>query len=97
MIPAELFLAVVLYALGLIVFGHFESGTPTLRRVRKYIVLVGLIALVCLTVGRPWSWVFVVGLFGVSIAVHCWWCIRHGIHPITAEPRDRYRQLRGWA
>ena len=97
MIPAELFVAVVLYGLGVIVFGHFTAETPILGRVLKFLVFVGLVAAVSLSASRWWSWLLVAGTFTVAIGVHCWWCVRHGIHPVTAEPRDRYRRLRGLA
>ncbi len=36
------------------------------------------------------------GLPGVGLAFHLWWCRKHGIDPLTAEPKERYYELRGW-
>jgi len=32
----------------------------------------------------------------VGAVFHLRWCRRHGINPITAEPRDECYRLRGW-
>jgi hypothetical protein len=32
----------------------------------------------------------------VGAVFHVWWCRRHGINPLTAEPKEEYYQLRGW-
>jgi hypothetical protein len=34
------------------------------------------------------------GLAGTTF--HFIWCAKNGINPITAEPRRRYYELRGW-
>jgi hypothetical protein len=46
--------------------------------------------------GRPWTFVWIFGLPGVGAVFHFLWCWRHGINPITAEPKDEYYRLRGW-
>lgn len=46
--------------------------------------------------GRPWTLAWVFGLPMTGTAFHLWWCARNGIDPLTAEPRDRYYELRGW-
>ena len=56
-----------------------------------YLAVTGLLGA---TVGRPWTLVWVLGLPAVGAVFHLIWCLRHGINPITAEPRDRYEQLR---
>jgi hypothetical protein len=28
--------------------------------------------------------------------IHGWWLPKQGIHPLTAEPKERYYKLRGW-
>jgi hypothetical protein len=33
---------------------------------------------------------------GVGLAFHLWWCRRHGIDSLRAEPKERYYELRGW-
>jgi len=44
--------------------------------------------------GRPWTFIWIFGLPAIGAAAHLIWCRRHGINPLTAEPRDRYEQLR---
>lgn len=46
--------------------------------------------------GTFWG-LFPIGLMLVAFAVvHLWWLPRQGINGLTAEPRDKYFELRGW-
>ena len=85
-----------MFAVGNILFGHFEERTPKWRRILKLFVITGLVALISSTAGRIWS----AALFGVMLVVvaiiHGWWLPKHGINPWTGEPRDKYYALRGW-
>ena len=92
----EWFFASVIVAAGSTVFGHFEEKTPLWRRLSKWAIYLGLTALLSRKPGRPWSlvWVFSSPYFGTSF--HVWWCRKHGINPLTAEPKDKYYKLRGW-
>jgi hypothetical protein len=85
-----------LFAIGNIVFGHFEERTPKWRRVLKFFLFTGLIALISSTAGRAWSIALVGALFCVVLAIHLWWLPKHGIHPFTGEPKEKYYALRGW-
>jgi hypothetical protein len=85
-----------LFALGNILFGHFEEKTPKWRRVLKLFVIVGLVTLISATAGRAWSAAFVGTLLAVAMVIHAWWLPRHGINPFTAEPKEKYYALRGW-
>jgi hypothetical protein len=84
------------FALGNIVFGHFEERTPKWRRVLKFFLMTGGIVLLSATAGRQWSVGVVVSLFAVALFIHLWWLPKHGIHPFTAEPKEKYYALRGW-
>jgi hypothetical protein len=44
--------------------------------------------------GRPWAFIWIAGLPPSGAAFRVIWCRRNGINPLTAEPRDRYEQLR---
>ena len=83
-------------ALGSVLFGHFEQGTPAWRRVLKLAVFLGVTALLSGTAGRTWAFVFLGALAVAGTSVHFWWCRRHSIDPWTAEPRDRFHELVGW-
>ncbi|HZP46903.1 MAG TPA: hypothetical protein VFB07_00085 [Vicinamibacterales bacterium] len=86
-----------LFAVGTIVFGHFEAGVPKWRRVLKLAIALGATALVDAVGGRVWAWAFIAGALTFGLTVHFVVLRRHGIDPWTAEPRDRYYALRGWA
>ena len=92
----DLFLASTLFALGCIVFGHFEAHTPLPRRLARLTILLALTALVSWGLERPWSLIWIVGVFGIGTGFHVWWCRKHGIGIFSAEPREKYYQLRGW-
>jgi O-antigen ligase len=86
----------MMFAVGSIVFGHFEERTPKWRRILKLFVLTGLVALISSTLGRVWSVALVAGLVGAAALIHAWWLPKHGIDSWTAEPKDKYYALRGW-
>ena len=90
----EWFLSAVFIAVLSPTFGHFEAVRPTLTRIARWLVYLGITGLFGLLIGRPWTFVWVVGWPLVGIIFHITWCLRHGINPITAEPRDKYEQLR---
>jgi hypothetical protein len=57
-------------------------------------VFLAVTGLIGVLVGRPWTFVWILGLPVIGAVFHLIWCRRHGINPLTAEPRDRYEQLR---
>jgi uncharacterized membrane protein YfcA len=85
-----------LFAVGNILFGHFEERTPKWRRILKLFVMTGAIALISSTAGRAWSAAVLLALLAIVTVIHAWWLPRHGIHPLTGEPKDKYYALRGW-
>ena len=85
-----------MFALGNILFGHFEERTPKWRRVLKFFLMTGGIVLISATAGRAWSIGVLGALLAVVAVIHGWWLPKHGIHPLTAEPKDKYYALRGW-
>jgi hypothetical protein len=92
----EMAVASTLFAMGGILFGHFERGTPAWRRLLKLFLFLGLTALLAATAGSAWALGWIAGMLLLGTSVHFWWCRRHGIDPWTAEPRERYEQLRRW-
>ncbi|HXI26769.1 MAG TPA: hypothetical protein VNG89_00050, partial [Vicinamibacterales bacterium] len=86
-----------MFALGNILFGHFEERTPKWRRVLKFFLITGAVTLISATAGRTWSIGFVGTLFGLVAVIHGWLLpMRYGINGFTAEPREKYYALRGW-
>ena len=85
-----------LFALGNILFGHFEERTPKWRRVLKFFVMTTAVTAISATAGRAWSASFVAALLGIVAVIHGWYLPKHGINGFTGEPRDKYYALRGW-
>lgn len=94
---AEWFLSAVISVLGFTLFGHFEEKTPKWRRLSKWAAYFGMTALIRRKPGRPWTFAWILGWPALGFVFHLWWCRRNGINPLTAEPKDRYYELRGWS
>ena len=92
----ELSIAIVIAAIGTTVFWRFAEGYPFWRRVLKWAIYFGLTVLLSTTVGRGWALGWVLGLPVVGGTVHMWWCRKNGIHPVRAEPREKFHKLMGW-
>lgn len=90
-------LAVVMsiFAVGNILFGHFEEHKPKARRVLKVALVAGLTFTLSF-VGLRWIAYVLIGALGLAAAyVHIWWLPSHGINGWTGEPRDKYYDLLG--
>lgn len=85
-----------LTAIGGILMGHWESGTPKWRRILKIFVFCGLSVLISATAGRAWFFVFLGVMTGLVILIHAWWLPKKGINGWTGEPKEKYYALRGW-
>jgi hypothetical protein len=85
-----------IFAVGNIVFGHFEQETPKWRRVLKFAIITSLTGLIASAGGHGWSAAFVATIATAGLTAHFVILRRHGINPWTAEPKDKYYALRGW-
>lgn len=85
-----------IFAVGNILFGHFEEGTAKWRRVAKFLLALGVTLLISATAGRFWFFVFLAGVSIFPLVIHLWWLPKHGINGWTGEPKDKYYELRGW-
>lgn len=92
----EVALVASIFAVGNILFGHFEERTPKWRRVVKLFLFITLAVLISATVGRIWFFVFLGTMFMFALVIHLWWLPKHGINGWTCEPKDKYYELRGW-
>lgn len=89
-------LMATIFAVGNILFGHFEEHTPKWRRILKFVAITGGATALAEGVGRAWLW-GVLALGSVAVVyIHFVILPRHGIHPLTGEPRERYYEFRGW-
>jgi len=85
-----------LFAIGNILMGHFEEGTPNWRKVLKLFVATTILVVLWTFLGRWAVWSFFGLLFLVVLYIHLIWLPKHGIHGWTGEPKDKYYELRGW-
>jgi len=85
----------MIFAVGNILFGHFEERTPKWRRVIKVFLVTGFVGSIAWKFGAFWG-LAPVGLMLVAfVIVHLWWLPSKGINGLTGEPRDKYYALRG--
>ena len=85
-----------LFAVGTILFGHFEERTPKWRRLLKFAIIVAVVAVLDRVAGAAWARGFLAAAASVGVTTHFVVLRRHGVDPWTAEPRDKYYALRGW-
>ena len=91
---AEWLSAAIVIAVLTQAFGHFETVRPLWTRIARWLVYLAVTGVLGATIGRPWTFVWLIGLPAAGAVFHVVWCLRNGINPLTAEPRDRYEQLR---
>ena len=93
----EVAMVMTVFAFGNIFFGHFEERTPKWRRALKVLVFVGVTLAISAALGRVWAMGFLVVAAVIPfVVIHMWWLPKHGINGWTAEPKEKYYQLRGW-
>ena len=87
--------AVVLgtFAVGNILFGHFEAHRPKWRRLLKVALFLAVVLSLSATLGRIWAYAFLALPLAAAAYVHLVWLPSHGINGWTGEPRDRYLEL----
>ena len=92
----DLLILGALYSVGFLLFNQFEERTPPWRRLLKWVIFMGIFALLSGTAGRPWPYIafFCIGLAGGI--VHIYWCRKHGIGLFIPRPREKYYKLRKW-
>jgi hypothetical protein len=83
-------------ALGNLVFYRFDPRQPLWRRLLKVVVALVVTAIAF----HYFRWTGVMVWFALLLAplvyIHGIWLPRHGVNGWTAEPREKYHQLRGW-
>ena len=92
----EVAVVATMFAVGNIVFGHFEEGTPKWRRIAKLFLVMALAVGISGTFGRAWMWAMFGALALPVLVIHLWWLPRKGINGWTGEPKEKYYALRGW-
>jgi hypothetical protein len=78
-----------IFAVGNILFGHFEEHRPKSRRLLKVALVVGVTAVLS-SVGLRWVAYSLIGLLGLfATYIHAWWLPSHGINGWTGKPTKR--------
>jgi hypothetical protein len=73
-----------------VVFNNFEKHMPIGYRMKKLMIVIGVLAAIGITFGRVAYW-GVIGLMTVGqVYLHVWYFPKHGINGLTAEPYDTY-------
>lgn len=80
---------------GPAVFAAFELETPWWRKILKW-TLVCVITLGAYRFMGHWALAIPISLGAAGTTFHVIWCRRNHINPLTAMPRRRYYELRGW-
>lgn len=82
----EVAVVMTIFAIGNIVFGHFEAHRPTWQRLLKVVVILAVVVSLSETDGRPWSMGFLGALLLIPLVIHAWWLPRNGVNGWTGEP-----------
>ena len=93
----EVAIVSIIYAVGNIIFGHFEERTPKFRRVGKYILTLIIVCLFSFYLGRTAAMSFLALFLIPLFYVHGYVLPKKkGINGWTGEPKSRYYEIRGW-
>lgn len=82
-----------IFAIGNILFGHFEQHRPPARRLAKVAIVLGITLGLSSTVGRIWGLGWLLLPLSAAAYVHLRWLPSRGVNGWTGEPRDRYLAL----
>ena len=87
----------MIYALGNILFGHFEERTPKWRRVGKYFITLVIIILISVYLGRIVSMILLASFLIPLLYIHGYYLPKKkGINGWTGEPKNKYYDFRKW-
>ncbi len=92
----EIAIVSVVFALGNILFGHFEEEIPKVKRMAKYVLFLSIVVCLSIFVSRTISMIFLGLSLLPAVYIHTVLLPRKGINGWTGEPREKYYQLRGW-
>lgn len=91
----EIAVVMTLFAIGNILFGHFEEHKPKWRRLLKVVLVLAIVLGISTTAGREWAFgVLLLPLLGAAF-IHIWWLPKRGVNGWTGEPKQRYYELIG--
>lgn len=86
-----------IFAVGNMLFGHFEERTPRWRRVGKYILMTIIVLLLSVYVSRTVAFSLLGLLVLPVLYIHAYYLPKKkGINGWTGEPKGKYYDFRGW-
>jgi hypothetical protein len=89
----ETTIVMAIFAVGNIVFGHFEQHKPAWQRLAKVALVLAITLTLSATLGRVWGLGWLLVPLGAAAYVHLRWLPSRGINGLTGEPRDKYLEL----
>jgi len=93
----EVAIVSIIYALGNIIFGHFEERTPKARRVGKYLLTLVIVVAISVYAGRAFAMMFLAIFIIPLVYIHGYFLPRKkGINGLTGEPKSKYYEFRKW-
>ena len=93
----EVAIVSIIYALGNIIFGHFEERTPKAGRVGKYLLTLVIVVIISIYFGRVFAMGFLVIFIIPFVYIHAYFLPRKkGINGLTGEPKSKYYEFRKW-
>ncbi|MDR6940792.1 hypothetical protein [Mucilaginibacter pocheonensis] len=93
----EIAIVSIIYALGNIIFGHFEERTPKARRIGKYILTLVIITSISFFFGRAVAMITLSVFILPVLYIHAYYLPRKkGINGLTGEPKSKYYEFRKW-
>lgn len=82
-----------IFAVGNILFGHFEEHKPKWQRLLKVAIVLAL-GITLSHFNLRWLFYSIIGLLGMlALYIHTVWLPKHGINGWTGEPKDKYLEL----
>ena len=82
-----------IFAVGNILFGHFQQHSHPLRRLAKVVAFLAVTLALSSTVGRVWGLGWLLLPLAAGAYVHLRWLPKNGVNGWTGEPRERYLAL----
>lgn len=93
----EVAIVSIIFAVGNILFGHFEERTNKARRVGKYILITVIICMLSFYFGRTVAMVVLALSLLPILYVHAYYLPKKkGINGWSGEPKSKYYEFRGW-
>jgi len=82
-----------IFAVGSVLFGHFEEHKPKWKRLLKVVAVLGLVMGLS-ALGARWLAYSIIALMLFAAAfVHVYWLPRRGVNGWTGEPKEKYYAL----